>query len=175
MAGISEISLDFKFFFFCRNVISLSHISLDMLLEALVACSGVTLTAVATSLAIPITSGHVSAFGDLDFKVFSHIDYHQTRRGKKTAQKNNFLSFSHCPAGSMGNSRCDFWVIFCCSAHIVYFFFIGKYLHPAYCVRKSQFMGIAQHVWREKPANGTGCLRVKTRKRVHGFLTRFYA
>ena len=46
-----------------------SHPSSDMLLEALVACSGVTLSAVATSLAIPITSGHVSAFGDLDFKV----------------------------------------------------------------------------------------------------------
>eukprot|EP00026_Physarum_polycephalum_P014915 Phypoly_transcript_15483.p1 GENE.Phypoly_transcript_15483~~Phypoly_transcript_15483.p1 ORF type:complete len:171 (+),score=22.67 Phypoly_transcript_15483:120-632(+) len=40
----------------------------DMLLEALVACSGVTLSAVATSLAIPIKSGHITAFGDLDFK-----------------------------------------------------------------------------------------------------------
>jgi len=40
----------------------------DMLLESLVACSGVTLRAVATSLAIPIHNGHVSAAGDLDFK-----------------------------------------------------------------------------------------------------------
>jgi uncharacterized OsmC-like protein len=40
----------------------------DMLLEALVACAGVTLRAVATALEIPITSGTVSAEGDLDFR-----------------------------------------------------------------------------------------------------------
>ena len=40
----------------------------DMLLEALVACAGVTLTAVATALEIPIRSGKVSAEGDLDFR-----------------------------------------------------------------------------------------------------------
>jgi uncharacterized OsmC-like protein len=40
----------------------------DMLLEALVACAGVTLKAVATALAIPIRSGRVSAEGDLDFR-----------------------------------------------------------------------------------------------------------
>jgi uncharacterized OsmC-like protein len=40
----------------------------DMLLEALVACAGVTLRAVATSLAIPIRGGTVSAEGDLDFR-----------------------------------------------------------------------------------------------------------
>ena len=40
----------------------------DMLLEALVACAGVTLSAVATSLDIPITAGTVSAEGDLDFR-----------------------------------------------------------------------------------------------------------
>eukprot|EP01112_Ceratiomyxa_fruticulosa_P001480 TRINITY_DN1161_c0_g1_i9.p2 TRINITY_DN1161_c0_g1~~TRINITY_DN1161_c0_g1_i9.p2 ORF type:complete len:119 (+),score=20.89 TRINITY_DN1161_c0_g1_i9:184-540(+) len=39
-----------------------------MLLESLVACSGVTLKAVATSLSIPIESGTVTAEGDLDFK-----------------------------------------------------------------------------------------------------------
>ena len=40
----------------------------DMLLEALVACAGVTLKAVATALDIPIKSGRVSAEGDLDFR-----------------------------------------------------------------------------------------------------------
>jgi uncharacterized OsmC-like protein len=46
----------------------LSLCSGDMLLEALVACAGVTLKAVATALAIPIREGRVSAEGDLDFR-----------------------------------------------------------------------------------------------------------
>jgi uncharacterized OsmC-like protein len=40
----------------------------DMLLEALVACAGVTLKAVATALEIPLKSAAVSAEGDLDFR-----------------------------------------------------------------------------------------------------------
>ncbi|HLJ07023.1 MAG TPA: OsmC family protein [Acidimicrobiia bacterium] len=40
----------------------------DMLLEALVACAGVTLRAVATSLDIPLRGGTVHAEGDLDFR-----------------------------------------------------------------------------------------------------------
>ena len=40
----------------------------DMLLEALVACAGVTLRAVATSLGIAVSAGHVRAEGDLDFR-----------------------------------------------------------------------------------------------------------
>jgi uncharacterized OsmC-like protein len=40
----------------------------DMLLEALVACAGVTLRAVATALSIPVRGGTVSAEGDLDFR-----------------------------------------------------------------------------------------------------------
>src|SRR4249920_2237943 len=40
----------------------------DMLLEALVACAGVTLKAVATALGVPLRSGAVSAEGDLDFR-----------------------------------------------------------------------------------------------------------
>jgi uncharacterized OsmC-like protein len=40
----------------------------DMLLEALVACAGVTLNAVATALEIPLKSGKVMAEGDLDFR-----------------------------------------------------------------------------------------------------------
>ncbi len=40
----------------------------DMLLEALVACAGVTLKAVATALEIPLRSAGVRAEGDLDFR-----------------------------------------------------------------------------------------------------------
>lgn len=40
----------------------------DMLLEALVACAGVTLRAVATSLGVVVTAGSVRAEGDLDFR-----------------------------------------------------------------------------------------------------------
>jgi uncharacterized OsmC-like protein len=40
----------------------------DMLLEALVACAGVTLRAVATALEIPVRGGTVSAEGDLDVR-----------------------------------------------------------------------------------------------------------
>jgi len=40
----------------------------DMLLQALVACAGVTLRAVATSLGIDVAGGTVRAEGDLDFR-----------------------------------------------------------------------------------------------------------
>jgi uncharacterized OsmC-like protein len=40
----------------------------DLLLEALVACAGVTLSAVATAIGVNIKSGLVKAEGDLDFK-----------------------------------------------------------------------------------------------------------
>ena len=40
----------------------------DMLLDALVACAGVTLKAVATAIGVDIRSGTVKAEGDLDFK-----------------------------------------------------------------------------------------------------------
>jgi len=40
----------------------------DMLLEALVACAGVTLSAVATAVGIEISSGTIEAEGDLDFR-----------------------------------------------------------------------------------------------------------
>ena len=46
----------------------------DMLLEALVACAGVTLRAVATSLEIPVRSGRVRAEGDLDFRGTLGVD-----------------------------------------------------------------------------------------------------
>ncbi len=46
----------------------LSLCSGDMLLEALVACAGVTLRAVATALDIPVRGGTVHAEGDLDFR-----------------------------------------------------------------------------------------------------------
>ena len=40
----------------------------DMLLQALVACAGVTLTAVATALGVKLRGGRVTAEGDLDFR-----------------------------------------------------------------------------------------------------------
>jgi uncharacterized OsmC-like protein len=46
----------------------LSACSGDMLLEALVACAGVTLNAVATAIGVGIRSGTVRAEGDLDFR-----------------------------------------------------------------------------------------------------------
>ena len=46
----------------------LSACSGDMLLEALVGCAGVTLSAVATSLDIPVRDATISAEGDLDFR-----------------------------------------------------------------------------------------------------------
>src|SRR3954454_25380044 len=46
----------------------------DMLLEALVACAGVTLRAVATSLGIEVREGRVYADGDLDFRGTLAVD-----------------------------------------------------------------------------------------------------
>src|SRR5690242_9190559 len=46
----------------------------DMLLEALVACAGVTLKSVATAIDAPLKAGHVSAEGDLDFRGTLGVD-----------------------------------------------------------------------------------------------------
>jgi uncharacterized OsmC-like protein len=46
----------------------------DMLLEALAACAGVTLKAVATALAIELRSARVTAEGDLDFRGTLGVD-----------------------------------------------------------------------------------------------------
>ena len=46
----------------------------DMLLEALAACAGVTLRAVATSLGIAVESGTMRAEGDLDFRGTLAVD-----------------------------------------------------------------------------------------------------
>jgi uncharacterized OsmC-like protein len=46
----------------------------DMLLEALVACAGVTLQAVATSVGILVSAGQVRAEGDLDFRGTLGVD-----------------------------------------------------------------------------------------------------
>jgi uncharacterized OsmC-like protein len=46
----------------------------DMLLEALVACAGVTLKAVATALGIDLRGGSVTAEGDLDFRGTMGVD-----------------------------------------------------------------------------------------------------
>src|SRR3954451_9259297 len=46
----------------------------DMLLEALVACAGVTLGAVATSLGLDLAGGTITAEGDLDFRGTLGVD-----------------------------------------------------------------------------------------------------
>jgi uncharacterized OsmC-like protein len=40
----------------------------DMLLESLIACFGVTVRAVSTSMGIPVSGGSIKAEGDLDFR-----------------------------------------------------------------------------------------------------------
>jgi uncharacterized OsmC-like protein len=52
----------------------LSACSGDMLLEALVACAGVTLRTVAAALEIPLRGGTVSAEGDVDFRGTLGVD-----------------------------------------------------------------------------------------------------
>jgi len=46
----------------------------DMLLEALVACAGVTLKSVATAIEVPLKTGNVHAEGDLDFRGTLGVD-----------------------------------------------------------------------------------------------------
>src|SRR5919106_3630061 len=46
----------------------------DMLLEALVACAGVTLKSVATAVDVPLKAGNVIAEGDLDFRGTLGVD-----------------------------------------------------------------------------------------------------
>jgi uncharacterized OsmC-like protein len=52
----------------------LSACSGDMLLQALVACAGVTLSAVATALGIPVRGATLTAEGDLDFRGTLGVD-----------------------------------------------------------------------------------------------------
>lgn len=46
----------------------------EMLLQALVACAGVTISAVATALGIELRAGHLRAEGDLDFRGTLGVD-----------------------------------------------------------------------------------------------------
>ena len=46
----------------------------DMLLEALAACAGVTLRAVATSIGVDVQGGRINAEGDLDFRGTLGVD-----------------------------------------------------------------------------------------------------
>ena len=46
----------------------------DMLLEALVACAGVTLKSVSTAIEVPLKTGNVIAEGDLDFRGTLGVD-----------------------------------------------------------------------------------------------------
>jgi len=46
----------------------------DMLLQALAACAGVTLSAVSTALGVPVNSGRIDVEGDLDFRGTLGVD-----------------------------------------------------------------------------------------------------
>ena len=76
----------------------------DMLLEALVACAGVTLRAVATSLEIPVTGGTVHAEGDLDFR--GTLGVSQGRAGRVHAPSGSASSSTPGPATSRSR-RCS--------------------------------------------------------------------
>ena len=68
----------------------------DMLLEALVACAGVTLKAVATALELPLRGGAVTAEGDLDFRGTLGVD-----RSAPVGFREIRLRFDiDCPAGA---------------------------------------------------------------------------
>ena len=60
----------------------------DLLLEALVACAGVTLSAVATAIEFDLTDGTVEAEGDLDFRGTLGVE-----KGVKVGFKNIRLIF----------------------------------------------------------------------------------
>ena len=74
----------------------------DMLLQALAACAGVTLRAVATALDLPVRGGRVTAEGDLDFRGtlgverdatvgFSRIRLHFDLEGETTPEQEQKL------------------------------------------------------------------------------------
>src|SRR3712207_3204880 len=81
----------------------------DMLLEALVACAGVTLKAVATALEIDLRHGAVKAEGDLDFRGTLGVD--------KTAPvgfKNIRLSFEDRKSTRLNSSHANIsYAVFC--------------------------------------------------------------
>ena len=69
----------------------------DMLLEALVACAGVTLKAVSTALDIPLKSAAISAEGDLDFR--GTLGVAKDAAGRLLANSPAFRSRHRCGAG----------------------------------------------------------------------------
>ena len=86
----------------------------DMLLEALVACAGVTLKAVSTALDIPLKSGSVSAEGDLDFRGTlgvakdAPVGFAQIRlafASRPTRRRTSSTSFSSSPSATAWSTR----------------------------------------------------------------------
>ncbi len=74
----------------------------DMLLEALVACAGVTVKAVATALEIPLRAGTVSAEGDLDFRGTLGVD-----KAAPVGFRAIRLTFGKTPAGFIDEAYLD--------------------------------------------------------------------
>lgn len=76
----------------------------DMLLQALVACAGVTLNAVATSLGIELTGGAVHVEGDLDFRGTLAV-HKQAPVGFQSIRLHFELERSTRPSGGRVNRR----------------------------------------------------------------------
>lgn len=75
----------------------------DMLLEALAACTGVSLKAVATSLEIPVKSGKITAEGDLDFRCVRSLGWSRARKPLTVLSpcaEGRWASTSLCQLGS---------------------------------------------------------------------------
>lgn len=68
----------------------------DMLLQALVACAGVTMNAVATSIGIELKDGTIKAEGDLDFRGTLGVSK-DTPVGFKTIRLQFFLDSDEAP------------------------------------------------------------------------------
>lgn len=73
-----------------------------MLLEALVACAGVTLKSVATAIDLPLKAGQVSAEGDLDFRGTLGVD----GRRRSALPRSGFASMSIPRRRRSGSTNC---------------------------------------------------------------------
>ena len=76
----------------------------DMLLEALVACAGVTLKAVATSMGVELRSGEVTAEGDLDFRGTLGVDKQAAGRLHRHPAQ---IRTRHGRAAGRSSTRCS--------------------------------------------------------------------
>ncbi len=84
----------------------------DMLLEALVACAGVTLKSVSTAIEVPLKTGIVTAEGDLDFRGTLGVD---KEAPVGFADATGVSSTSVIPANAGTHTPCLILLKKCCS------------------------------------------------------------